>query len=152
MSDHRPIEIAVTAAILAIAANGAAAIIALSATARPEAMGFGLAGLAAAVIGLITTMLWARRGAAPRRPHRVFAPVPPFERDESPEPFPPQRLAAVGRGRSNPVGAPDRQPDPLRAARARGPEPGTEPFARPPAAADGEHVVIYIRDWLAAKR
>ncbi len=154
MSDHRPIAIAVTAAILAIAANGAAALIAVSATARPEALGFGIAGLGAAFIGLVLTTLWARRGAAPPRPHRVFAPAPLLKSDEPPEHLPPKWLA-VGRGRCEPLESPERRGDPVRAARARGPELSAEPalpFAAPPAQPEGDHVVIYIRDWLAAKR
>ncbi len=61
MSDHKPVAIAMIVGSLALAANGAAAFVALSVTTQPQAIGFGIAGLVASFIGLITTAVWARR-------------------------------------------------------------------------------------------
>jgi hypothetical protein len=159
MSDHRPVAIAVTVGTLAIAANAAAAIIAVSATARPEAMGFGIAGLSAAAIGLVLTTLWARRGAT-LRPRPIFAPQTVPEDDDIREHFPARRIPslampATALRKYDQIENLELRSDSIRTDHALGPALRTAaalPFADPPAKPDGDHVVIYIRDWLAAKR
>ena len=77
MSDRKPVIIALAVGSLALAANGAAAMIAIAASAAPpEAVAFGIIGLTAAFIGLITTIIWAFRDEAPPsiRHERVFTP------------------------------------------------------------------------------
>lgn len=141
MSDRKPIVIAVSVGAVAVAANGAAAIIAVSAAAPPPAVVFGIAGLTAAFVGLIATLLWAWRDevALPERPRgRVFTPwVPP--QDDTEAYFLPQPTRA---GQSLALAAPaallDVAPTPM-------------PVPKPaPAAAEGR--VIYLEDWLKAHR
>jgi hypothetical protein len=124
MSDRKPVIIAVAVGGLALAANGAAAVIAISATSPPEAAAFGITGLIAAFIGLLTTILWAWRDEAPpqRRRERVFTPWTPLqEQDEAPlvaeeiEAVAPRALAAAA-----------------------------------PVAAVSDGRVIYLQDWLKA--
>jgi hypothetical protein len=62
MSARKPVIIAIAVGGLALAANGAAAMIAITASASPpEAVACGIIGLTAAFIGLITTIIWAFR-------------------------------------------------------------------------------------------
>ena len=129
MKDRKLVVIAVAAGGLTLAANGAAAAIAISASsAPPEAATFGIIGLSAAFIGLILTLVWAfREEAKPAiRRERVFTPW--SERDDS-EPM----LFAQSRSRT-----------PLALARA----PAPAPIAAP--AADDRRVV-YIAEWLKAR-
>jgi hypothetical protein len=98
----------------------------------PEAAAFGIAGLTAAFIGLIATIIWAFRDEAPPpiRHERVFTPW--SERDEE-EPAP--RTVPAGRS-------------PLALARAAAPAPAPMPAATPVASDDR---VIYLADWLKAR-
>ncbi len=102
MSDRKPVVVALTVGGFALAANGAAVVIAISANSPPEAAAFGIIGLIAAFTGLITTILWAWREDAvkpqPRR-ERVFTPWVPLAEEREP------RLVAA-RGASPP--RPDR--------------------------------------------
>jgi hypothetical protein len=129
MNDRKPVIIAVAVGGLALAANGAAAAIALSATAAPpQAAVFGIAGLTAAFVGLVATIVWALRGDAVKpRPHRerVFTPWSEQEEDFAPiaEPAPRSSLAL-----------------------ARLPIPA---LAASPAASEGR--VVYIAEWLKAR-
>jgi hypothetical protein len=76
MSDRKPVIIAIAVGSLALTANGAAAMIAISASsAPPQAAVFGIVGLTAAFAGLITTIIWAfRDDPKPARRERVFTP------------------------------------------------------------------------------
>jgi hypothetical protein len=129
MSDRRSVVIAVTVGGLALAANAAAAVIAISANSPPEAAAFGITGLTAAFIGLITTILWAWREEAvkpqPRR-GRVFTPWVPLPEDQEPH-------FAAPRGASQ-------------LAVAAAPAAMMTPA---PAPAGGGRV-IYLQDWLKA--
>jgi hypothetical protein len=125
MKDRKLVVIAVAAGVLTLAANGAAAAIAISASsAPPEAATFGIIGLTAAFIGLILTMVWAfREEAQPAiRRERVFT---PWSEREDGEPM----LFAEPYSRT-----------PLALARA----PAPAPIATP-AADDGR--VVYIAEW-----
>jgi hypothetical protein len=129
MSDRKPVIIAVAVGGLALAANGAAAVIAVSANSPPEAAALGIAGLTAAFIGLLTTIIWAFRSEPvppPRLGERVFTPW-----SEREEPLPPL-VEAFGRSS-------------LALARTA---PAPAPVATP-AASDGR--VIYLREWLKAR-
>jgi hypothetical protein len=130
MNDRKPVIIAVAVGGLALAANGAAAVIALSASAAPpQAAVFGITGLTAAFIGLIATIIWAFRDdtAKPRQHHeRVFTPW-----SEQEEQFIP--IAEPAGGSS------------LALAWAPVPAPTLAP-----APAISEARVIYIADWLKA--
>lgn len=66
MSDQKPTILAASAGALALAANGTAAVIAITTTTQPEAVLFGALGLVAALIGLVTIVVWACCGVAPR--------------------------------------------------------------------------------------
>lgn len=111
MSERKPIIIAVAVGSLALAANGAAAVVALSAAAPPQATVFGIIGLTAAFIGLITTILWAWRDEVKPQPNcgRVFTPWGPPEGDTEAYMLPgPSRrsslaLAAVATEQATPV-------------------------------------------------
>jgi hypothetical protein len=132
MSDRKPAIVAIAIGGLALAANGAAAVIALSASSMPpEAAAFAITGLSAAFIGLIITIVWAFEDEAKPaiRRERVFTPW--SERDE-PEEWAP-RAESVGRS-------------PLAVARVAAPAPVSMPA---PAASDNR--VIYIADWLKAR-
>jgi hypothetical protein len=127
MSDRKPVIIAVAVGGLALAANGAAAVIALSASsAPPEATTFAITGLSAAFIGLIITIVWAFEGASKPalRHERLFTPW--SEREAAQEPA----LFVKQSGRSS-----------LALARVAAP-------TLAPAASAGR--VIYIADWLKA--
>lgn len=129
INDRKPVIIAIAVGGLALAANGTVAAVAIAASsAPPEAATFGIIGLAAAFIGLITTIIWAfRDDAQPSIRHeRVFTPW--SERDDS-EPM----LFTQSRSRT-----------PLALARA----PAPAPIAAP--AADDRRVV-YIAEWLKAR-
>ena len=130
MSDRKPVVIAVMVGSLALAANGAAAVIAISSNSPPEAAAFGIIGLTAAFAGLIMTMLWAWRGETARpqpRRERVFTPWQ--ARVDVREPV----LLA--------------EPRASRAlARAIAPTPQPVPVAAP----TGD-VVIYLEEWLKAR-
>jgi hypothetical protein len=130
MKDRKPVIIAVAVGGLALAANGAAAAIALSATAAPpQAAVFGIAGLTAAFIGLIVTIIWALRDdtVKPRQyRERVFTPWSEQEEDFAP-------MVAQATTRSS-------------LALARVPLP-----AMAPAAAVSEGRVVYIAEWLKAR-
>ncbi|HVA13826.1 MAG TPA: hypothetical protein VNF99_11290 [Stellaceae bacterium] len=122
MSDRKPVVIAIAVGSLALAANGAAAMVAVAATEQPEAVAFGVAGLTAALVGLIATILWAWRDEAPpQRPRkRVFTPwAPPQDQDATFFP------AEIGE-------------EDMPLARAA-------PAMPAPARAEG---VIYLQDWL----
>lgn len=139
MSDRKPIVIAVSVGALALAANGAAAVVAVSAAAPPQATVFGIVGLTAAFIGLITTILWAWRDeAVPQRPRgRVFTPWVPAQNDTEAY-FLPQPMRA---GQPLALAAPAALLDaPAVAAPVPAPKPAT--------AAEGR--VIYLQDWLKA--
>ena len=132
MSDRKPVIIAVAVGGLALAANGVAAAIAISASsAPPEAAAFGIIALATAFIGLIVTMIWAfREETRPAIRHeRLFTPW--SEREDL-------GLAPLveTRGRA-----------PLALARTAA-APAPAPLAAP-AASDGR--VIYIAEWLKAR-
>jgi len=146
MSDHKPIAIAMTVGTLAIAANGAAAIVALSATTRPEVMGFGIAGLAAACVGLTLTLVWAcssdpREQRKPRR--KIFAPWRPeaFEVEAEPDPTEIPVLSEIDE--QSAIAA-------VRLAMAAQPVQRLRPQPRPtPAPApNSEPVVVNLHDWL----
>jgi hypothetical protein len=130
MSDRKPVVVAVTVGGLALAANGAAAVIAISANSPPEAAAFGIIGLVAAFTGLVTTILWAWREDAvkpqPRR-ERVFTPWVPLA-----EEFEPRLVAARG---ASPL--------------ARAAMPAPAPLATPVPAVSG--TVIYLQDWLKTR-
>ena len=131
MSDRKPVIIAVAVGGLALAANGAAAAIAISASAAPpEAAAFGIIGLTAAFIGLVTTIVWAFRDEAPPIRHeRVFTPW--SERDDAPA------LMTDIRGRSS-------------LALARHEAPAVAPLvAAAPEPSEGR--VIYLAEWLKAR-
>jgi len=131
MSDRKPVIIAVAVGGLALAANGVAAAIAISASsAPPEAAAFGIIALATAFIGLIVTMIWAFREETKPviRHERLFTPWSERE-DLGLTPL------LETRGRT-----------PL--ALARAPAPAPAPLAAP-AASDGR--VIYIAEWLKAR-
>lgn len=135
MSDRRPIVVAITVGTLALSANGAAALIAVSASAPPQAAAFGIVGLTAAFIGLITTILWACRREEPKpQRKRVFTPwVPPQDDTEAymlPEPGRHSVLALA----AAPVAA----------------APSLAASAPAPVAADAQ--VINLQDWLKAHR
>lgn len=66
MSDYRPVIIAATVGTLAVSANGAALLIALSPAPPPQAAAFGIIGLTTAFIGLIITILWACHREEPK--------------------------------------------------------------------------------------
>lgn len=125
MSDRKPVIIAVAVGGLALAANGAAAAIAISASSSPpEAAAFGIIGLTAAFIGLITTIIWAFRDEAqPIRHERVFTPW--SEHEDVPAPI------ADRRGRAS-----------LALARSVAPAIAAE---------TGEARVIYIAEWLKTR-
>jgi hypothetical protein len=132
MSERKPVIIAIAVGTLALAANGAAAMIAISASSSPpEAAAFGIVGLTAAFIGLIATIIWAFRDE-PEQPsirhQRVFTPW--SERSE--EEFAPHAELS---GRSA-------------LALARIPMPAQAP-AEETAPRDG--TVIYIAEWLEAR-
>lgn len=136
MSDRKPVIIAVAVGGVALAANGAVAAIAIAASsAPPEAAVFGIIGLTAAFIGLITTIMWAIRDQAqpPIRHERVFTPWSARVDEEELAPL----VAPVGRS-------------PLALARAAAPAPAPSPAPiAAPAAEEGR--VIYIADWLKAR-
>ena len=132
MSERKPVIIAIAVGSLALAANGAAAMIAISASSSPpEAAAFGIIGLTAAFVGLIATIIWAFRDE-PEQPsirhQRIFTPW--SERSE--EEFAP--LSGLS-GRSA-------------LALARVPMPAQAP-AEESAPRDG--TVIYIAEWLKAR-
>lgn len=133
MNDRKPVIIAIAVGGLALAANGEAAIIAISASSSPpEAAAFGIIGLIAAFIGLTFTIIWAFRDEPQPsiRHERIFTPW--SERAEEEE------LAPL----AEPVGR-----SPLALARvAAAPLPAPMPT---PAASEGR--VIYIADWLKAR-
>jgi hypothetical protein len=127
--DRVPVIIAIAVGSLALAANGAAAMIAISASsAPPEAAMFGITGLSAAFVGLIATIIWAfRDDPQPSIRHeRIFTPW-----SERAEEFAP---VAAASGRSA-------------LALARMPMPAQAPAEE--AAPDA--TVIYIADWLKAR-
>ena len=131
MNDRKPVIIAVAVGGLALAANGAAALIAISASSSPpEAAAFGIIGLTAAFIGLIFTIIWAfRDDAQPSIRHeRVYTPW--SERDE-------EEFAPI----AEPIGR-----SPLALARVAAPAPAPTLV---PAASEGQ--VIYIAEWLKAR-
>lgn len=136
MSDRKLVIIALAAGGLTLAANGAAAAIAISASsAPPEAAAFGIIGLGAAFIGLMLTMVWAFRDEAKPAPRRERVFTPWSERDDA-EPV----LFAAPRSRA-----------PLVLARAAA-APATAPILAPlPAPAAVEGRVIYIADWLKTR-
>jgi hypothetical protein len=78
MSERKPVIIAIAVGSLALAANGAAAVVAISASsAPPQAAAFGVIGLTAAFVGLIATIIWAFHDepqAPSIRHQRVFTP------------------------------------------------------------------------------
>jgi hypothetical protein len=130
MSERKPVIIAIAVGSLALAANGAAAVIAISASASPpEAAAFGIIGLSAAFIGLIATIIWAFRDepqAPSIRHQRVFTPW--AERAEEFAPL------AEPSGRSG-----------LALVRvAPAPMPAADPV-------QSEGTVIYIAEWLKAR-
>jgi hypothetical protein len=131
MSERKPVIIAIAVGSLALAANGAAAVIAISASASPpEAAAFGIIGLSAAFIGLIATIIWAFRDepqAPSIRHQRVFTPW-----SERADEFAP--LAELS-GRSS-------------LALARIPMPAQAP-AEETVPRDG--TVIYIAEWLKTR-
>jgi hypothetical protein len=130
MSDRKPVIIAVAVGSLALAANGAAAMVAISASAAPpEAAVFGITGLTAAFVGLIATIIWAFRDEErPARPReRVFTPWSEQEEEFAP--------IAEPAGRSS-------------LALARAPAPAPAPV-QAPAASEG--VVIYLAEWLKTR-
>ena len=137
MSDRKPVIIAIAVGGLALAANGAAAIIAISASsAPPEAAACGIIGLTAAFVGLIFTIIWAFRDEPQPsiRHERIFTPW--SERAEEEELAPLAEPVANSGGRS-----------PLALVRvAAAPNPAPMPV---PAASEGR--VIYIADWLKAR-
>ncbi len=145
MSDHKPIAIAMTVGTLAIAANGAAAIVAMSATAAPEAMGFGIAGLAAAFVGLTLTLLWACSSdpREQRAPRKVFAPWKPeeFEVDADPSEIP--VLPELDEQAS--IAA-------IRLAIAKQPASQARPQPRAVPAPSNDRVVVNLHDWLSEHR
>lgn len=132
MSERKPVIIAIAVGTLALAANGAAAVVAISASsAPPQAAAFGVIGLTAAFVGLIATIIWAFRDepqAPPIRHQRVFTPW--SERAE--EEFAP---LAEPSGRSA-------------LALARFPLPAQAPAEE---IAQSEGTVIYIAEWLKAR-
>jgi len=133
MSDRKPVLIAVAVGGLALAANGAAAAIALSASSSPpEAAAFGIIGLTAAFIGLITTIIWAFRDDEPKplRHERVFTPW--SERDDAPA-----APMVDTRGRSS-----------LALAHRAAPAAASLAAAAPEAS---EGRVIYLAEWLKAR-
>lgn len=130
MNDRKPVIIAIAVGGLALAANGAAALIAISASSSPpEAAAFGIIGLTAAFVGLIFTIIWAfRDDPQPSIRHeRIFTPWSERADEEELTPLP------------EPVGR-----SPL--ALARMPAPAPMPA---PAASEGQ--VIYIAEWLKAR-
>ncbi len=131
MSDRKPVIIAIAVGGLALAANGAAAMIAIAASSSPPvAAAFGIVGLTAAFAGLATTIIWAFRDDAPPsiRHERIFTPWSEHAEIE----FAPL---------AGPVGRSS-----LALARA----PAFAPAAMPaPVAGDGR--VVYIADWLKAR-
>jgi hypothetical protein len=133
MSDRKPIVVAITVGTLALSANGAAALIAVSASAPPQAAAFGIVGLTAAFIGLITTILWACRREQPKpQRKRVFTPwVPPQDDTEA------YMLPQPGRHSALALAA-----APLAAA----------PSLAPPAPGVADAQVINLQDWLKAHR
>jgi hypothetical protein len=139
VSDRKPIIIAVAVGTLALGANGTAAVVALSAAAPPQAMVFGIVGLTAAFIGLITTILWAWRDDVKPQPKRgrVFTPwVPPHDDTEAyllPEPGR-HSVLALAAAAPAPRAAPVVAPAPTMVA----------------APADGR--VVYLQDWLKTHR
>jgi hypothetical protein len=131
MSDRKPVIIAIAVGGLALAANGAAAMIAIAASSSPpEAVALGIIGLTAAFAGLITTIIWAFRDDAPPsiRHERIFTPW--SEREEI-------EFAPL----AEPVGRSS-------LALARAPAPAFAPLPAP-AASDGR--VVYIAEWLKAR-
>ncbi|HLI22173.1 MAG TPA: hypothetical protein VKV32_13695 [Stellaceae bacterium] len=145
MSDRRPLVFALTVGALALSANGAALLIAVSPAAPPQAAAFGIIGLTAAFIGLITTILWACRRDEPKpqkKRGRVFTPwVPPADDGEAyllPEPGRHSALALAAAPRASmtsPAPAP--------------PAPVAAPVAAP---VKTEAQVINLQDWLKAHR
>ncbi|HWE73977.1 MAG TPA: hypothetical protein VG328_12510 [Stellaceae bacterium] len=133
MNDRKPVIIAVAVGSLALAANGAVAVIAISASsAPPDAALFAITGLSAAFVGLIATIIWALRDdpkPASIRHQRVFTPW--AERAD-------EEFAALVEtsGRSA-----------LALARVAAPAP-----QRTEAPAAGEATVIYIAEWLKTRR
>jgi hypothetical protein len=136
MNDRKPVMIAVAVGSLALAANGAAAVIAISASsAPPEAALFGITGLSAAFVGLLATIIWAFRDdpkPASIRHQRVFTPW--SERADAE--FAPITDTA---GRSGLALARVAAPAPLLTARP----------AEEQAMSDG--TVVYIAEWLKAR-
>jgi hypothetical protein len=135
MNDRKPVMIAVAVGSLALAANGAAAVIAISASsAPPEAALFGITGLSAAFVGLLATMIWAFR-ADPKpssiRHERIFTPW-----SERADEFAP--IAETG-SRSGLALARVAAPAPLLTAR-----PAEEP-------ATSEATVVYLAEWLKTR-
>jgi hypothetical protein len=130
MNDRKPVIIAVAVGGLALVANGAAAMIALSATAAPpQAAVFGITGLTAAFIGLIVTIVWAFRDE-PKQPsirhQRVFTPWSEQEDNFAPMAEPASTRSSL--------------------ALARVPLPA---MAASPAVSEGR--VVYIAEWLKAR-
>ena len=137
MSDRNPVIIAVSVGGLALAANGAAAAIAISASpSPPEAVVFGIAGLTAAVIGLIAAVIWAFRDET----------MPSLGREREFTPWSEHADAAELAPLAGPAGR-----SPLALARAAAPAQFLAPApapARAPAVSEGR--VIYIAEWLKA--
>jgi hypothetical protein len=132
MNDRKPVIIAIAVGSLALAANGAAAMIAISASsAPPQAAIFGIIGLAAAFGGLLATVIWAFRDepAPSIRHQRVFTPW--SERSDVIEEFVP---VAAPAGRSS-----------LALARL-----AAKPMPVAAHAIESDAQVIYIADWLKA--
>lgn len=136
MNDRKPVMIAVAVGSLALAANGAAAVVAISASsAPPEAALFGITGLSAAFVGLIATIIWAFRDEPkPIRHQRVFT---PWSEHADAEFAAMVDTATRPNARSALALAKVAAPAPLMTAR-----PAEQPAA--------EGTVIYIAEWLKA--
>ncbi len=144
MSDRKPIIIAVAVGTLALAANGAAVVVALAAAAPPQATAFGIIGLSAAFIGLIATILWAWRDEVKpqQKRGRVFTPWVPPEEDTEAYLLPgPSRRSSLAL-----AAAPARQAMPMTIA----PVATLAQAAAPAPVAEAQ--VIDLRDWLKSHR
>lgn len=141
MGDRRSLILAVTVGTLAVSANSAALLIALSRAAPPQAAAFGIIGLTAAFIGLIVTILWACRREQPiprQRCGRVSVPwASPAEDADA--------YLLPGSGRHSALALAARPATPARAAAA----PETAPVAKPAAV---EAQVIDLQEWLKTHR
>jgi hypothetical protein len=137
MSDQKPTILAASAGALALAANGTAAAIAITTTTQPEAVLFGALGLVAALIGLVTIVVWVCCGVAPH-----------YERPEpAQEPLPQKRVFTPWRESS--YGSEALAIEPIEEIEEIADEEETEEDIAPQAVPVAEGAaIIYLADWV----